>query len=46
MGTTKQKVTPGKFIVLEGIDGSGLTTHAQRLQEWLRVTTGRPVHVT
>ena len=25
----------GKFIVLEGIDGSGLTTHSRRLFRWL-----------
>ncbi|MHA1266468.1 MAG: dTMP kinase [Candidatus Helarchaeota archaeon] len=26
----------GKFIVLEGIDGSGTTTHAKLLESWLR----------
>ena len=25
----------GKFIVFEGVDGSGVTTHASRLKDWL-----------
>jgi dTMP kinase len=29
-------VSSGKFIVLEGIDGSGTTTHANLLSDWLR----------
>ena len=30
-------MTEGKFIVLEGIDGSGTTTHAELLGKWLEV---------
>ena len=30
-----QDSLPGKLIVFEGIDGSGLTTHAERLQRWM-----------
>jgi dTMP kinase len=29
-------VSSGKFIVLDGIDGSGTTTHANLLKEWLK----------
>ena len=29
-------MSPGKFIALEGIDGSGLTTQAAMLREWFR----------
>jgi dTMP kinase len=36
----------GKFIVFEGTDGSGLTTHASCLQKWLQSTSGRRVHAT
>lgn len=35
----------GRFIVLEGLDGAGTTTQAQRLASWLR-ERGRRVHVT
>lgn len=35
----------GSFIVIEGIDGSGTTTHSERLAEALR-KRGLPVHVT
>lgn len=28
--------TPGRFIVLEGLDGAGTTTQTSRLVEWLR----------
>ncbi len=35
----------GRFIVLEGLDGAGTTTQAQRLGSWLR-GRGRRVHVT
>ena len=36
---------PGRFFVLEGLDGAGTTTQAQRLAAWLRAQ-GRRVHVT
>ncbi len=36
---------PGKFIVLEGIDGAGTTTQAGLLAKWL-VISGRPAVVT
>jgi len=36
---------PGKFIVLEGIDGAGTTTQAERLAQWLR-GRGLKVHLT
>jgi dTMP kinase len=36
---------PGRFIVLEGLDGAGTTTQAARLGDFLR-RTGRRVHVT
>jgi len=35
----------GLFVVLEGIDGSGTTTQAERLVEWLK-SERRLVHVT
>jgi len=35
----------GRFLVLEGLDGAGTTTQAQRLAAWLR-ERGRRVHVT
>jgi dTMP kinase len=36
----------GKFIVFEGTDGSGLTTHTARLQKWLQTASGQRVHYT
>jgi dTMP kinase len=35
----------GRFLVLEGLDGAGTTTQAQRLAAWMR-EQGRKVHVT
>jgi dTMP kinase len=35
----------GRFVVLEGLDGAGTTTQAQRLAAWMR-DQGRRVHVT
>jgi len=35
----------GLFVVLEGLDGAGTTTQAQRLATWLK-SRGRPVHLT
>jgi dTMP kinase len=35
----------GRFVVLEGLDGAGTTTQAERLGAWLR-QKGRRVHVT
>ncbi len=35
----------GRFLVLEGLDGAGTTTQAQRLAAWMR-SAGRKVHVT
>lgn len=32
----KPYVSPGRFIVLEGLDGAGTTTQTARLVEWLR----------
>jgi len=37
---------PGRFIVLEGIDGAGTTTQTQRLVERLRADTKLPIKVT
>lgn len=36
----------GALIVLEGIDGAGTTTQAERLSSWLKTTHKRLVHVT
>jgi dTMP kinase len=36
---------PGLFVVLEGIDGAGTTTQAERLRAWFAAAR-RPVHVT
>lgn len=36
----------GLFIVFEGIDGSGVTTQAHRLKEYIRRSLGLPVHLT
>lgn len=36
----------GKFIVFEGVDGSGLSTQAGRLHAWLEQTTGHKVLLT
>lgn len=36
---------PGRFIVLEGIDGAGTTTQRERLATWLR-SLGHTVHCT
>jgi len=36
---------PGRFLVLEGLDGAGTTTQAQWLSGWLR-GRGREVHLT
>jgi dTMP kinase len=38
-------VVHGRLIVLEGIDGSGTTTQAARLTDWLR-QRGAPAHAT
>jgi dTMP kinase len=35
----------GRFLVLEGLDGAGTTTQAQRLAAWMR-EQGRKVHLT
>ncbi len=35
----------GRFLVLEGLDGAGTTTQAQRLVAWMR-EQGRKVHLT
>lgn len=35
----------GRFLVLEGLDGAGTTTQAERLAAWLR-GRGRKVHLT
>jgi dTMP kinase len=35
----------GRFFVLEGLDGAGTTTQAQRLAAWMR-EQGRKVHLT
>jgi dTMP kinase len=41
----KRPSTRGCFLVLEGLDGAGTTTQAQRLASWMR-GQGRRVHVT
>jgi dTMP kinase len=41
----RRRGRPGRFLVLEGLDGAGTTTQAQRLAAWLR-EQGREVHVT
>jgi dTMP kinase len=43
-GMTRRRAE-GIFVVLEGLDGAGTTTQAQRLAAWLR-ERGRRVHVT
>jgi len=42
---TKSAPRRGKFITIEGLDGSGLSTQAGLLGEWLR-KQGQPVFVT
>ncbi|HHY47755.1 MAG TPA: dTMP kinase [Firmicutes bacterium] len=39
-------VVRGRFIVFEGIDGSGVTTQAHRLKEYVGKKLGLPVHLT
>ncbi|MFZ5925475.1 MAG: dTMP kinase, partial [Bacillota bacterium] len=36
----------GKFIVIEGIDGSGVTTEAHKLKEYVTTKLNLPVHLT
>ncbi|MDI7246423.1 MAG: dTMP kinase [Bacillota bacterium] len=36
----------GKFIVIEGIDGSGVTTEAVKLKEYVATKLNLPVHLT
>lgn len=36
----------GKFLVIEGIDGSGVTTEAHRLKEYVTAKLDLPVHLT
>jgi dTMP kinase len=48
--TTRDQATPGRFIVLEGIDGAGTTTQTERLVDVLRsrglrsITTREPTN--
>jgi dTMP kinase len=48
--TTRDRTTPGRFIVLEGIDGAGTTTQTERLVDVLRsrglrsITTREPTN--
>jgi dTMP kinase len=44
-GETPRKMANGRFIVLEGIDGAGTTTHTTRLSSFLR-DQGIAVHAT
>ncbi|MBI4410191.1 MAG: dTMP kinase [Gemmatimonadetes bacterium] len=37
---------PGRFIVLEGLDGSGQTTQAQLLVKWLQDKRNQPAYYT
>ncbi|HUK66190.1 MAG TPA: dTMP kinase [Anaeromyxobacteraceae bacterium] len=41
----KRRTRPGRFFVLEGLDGAGTTTQARLLTAWLK-SRGRRVHVT
>ena len=41
----RRPAAPGRFVVLEGLDGAGTTTQAARLAERLRAA-GRRVHLT
>ena len=43
--SARRRVTEARFLVLEGLDGAGTTTQAQRLAAWMR-ERGRKVHVT
>jgi len=45
MKRTVSDMNKGKFIVLDGIDGSGTTTHAKLLKNWL-VQKGYAVELT
>lgn len=38
--------SPGKFIVFEGMDGSGKTTQLALIAEWLKGKTARPIVCT
>jgi len=43
---TNEERGKGKFLVLEGVDGSGISTQAARLQSWLQEKTGTKVLLT
>ncbi len=45
MSPARRSARRGLFLVLEGLDGAGTTTQADRLAAWLR-SRGRRVHVT